>query len=463
MRKNVHYNSYYNSCNMNWIQLLGDSHGEASVKSDRSIFERDYDRIVFSYPFRRLQDKTQVFPLPEQDFVHTRLTHSLEVSSVGRSLGKKVGEEILRSHPELMERGFNQFDFGAIVSAACLTHDLGNPPFGHTGEDAISDYFRSNQHGQFFKSQVSVAEWEDLINFEGNAQGFRILTDHKYQGLRLTGPTLAAFTKYPRQSLLKTVDDARKSQKKFGYFQSEQSTFAELAESLGMKALDPGQSWCRHPLAFLVEAADDICYHLIDLEDGCRLGLISEEETTQMFAGIMGEKFMPSKLKQIQGRDERVGLLRAVSIGILIDQCAEVFLKNEQEILEGDFDTALTELINCKDVLEQIIGVSIHKLYRSPLVLEIEAGGFEVLGGLLESFSKASYKYVFDRANLSRKEHSVFRLLPESLKDTISQQQTVYGLLRQIIDFVSGLTDRHAVGMYRKLKGMSLPGSSWIG
>ena len=448
---------------MNWIRLLGDSHSEASVKSDRSVFERDYDRIVFSYPFRRLQDKTQVFPLPEQDFVHTRLTHSLEVSSVGRSLGKKVGEEILRRNPELIERGFNQFDFGAIVSAACLTHDLGNPPFGHTGEDAISDYFRSNSNGQFFKSLVTENEWEDLIYFEGNAQGFRILTDNKYQGLRLTAPTLAAFTKYPRPSLLKTVDKNRKSQKKFGYFQSEKSTFAELSNALGMKELEPGQAWCRHPLAFLVEAADDICYHLIDLEDGCRLGLISEEETTQMFAGIMGEKFMPSKLQQIQGRDERIGLLRAVSIGILIDQCAEVFLENEKAILQGDFDTSLTDLINCKDTLGQIIGVSIEKLYRSPMVLEIEAGGFEVLGGLLESFTMASYRYVFNRDNLSRKEHSVFRLLPEGLRSTISKQQTAYDLLRQIIDFVSGLTDRHAVGMYRKLKGMSLPGSGWTG
>jgi dGTPase len=448
---------------MNWIQLLGDARNESAVKSDRSIFERDYDRIVFSYPFRRLQDKTQVFPLPEQDFVHTRLTHSLEVSSVGRSLGKKVGEEVLLQSPDLMARGFSQFDFGAIVSAACLAHDLGNPPFGHTGEDAISDYFRSNPKGQFFKSLVTDHEWEDLVLFEGNAQGFRILTDNKYQGLRLTKPTLAAFTKYPRQSLLDRVDKRRKSQKKFGYFQSEKENFMELTSALGLKELKYQQSWCRHPLAFLVEAADDICYHLIDLEDGCRLGLISEEETTQMFADIMGEKFMPSKLKQIQGSNERIGLLRAVSIGILIDQCAEVFLANESQILQGEFDDSLIDLIPCKQTLDQIIGVSIEKLYRSPIVLEIEAGGFEVLGGLLESFSMASYKYVFDRGSLSSKEHSAFRLLPESLRITISEQQSTYNLLRQIIDFVSGLTDRHAVGMFRKLKGISLPGAGWTG
>jgi dGTPase len=417
---------------MNWVQLLGQGSDDAG-KSDRSAFERDYDRIVFSYPFRRLQDKTQVFPLPEQDFVHTRLTHSLEVSSVGRSLGKKVGEEILKIYPELTSHGYSQFDFGAIVSAACLTHDLGNPPFGHTGEDAISDYFRSNVNGQFFKNYVDEHQWADLTNFEGNAQGFRILTDGKYQGLKLTGPTLAAFTKYPRQSLLLNPDTQRTSQKKFGYFQTEKVTFKQLADKLGLIALDPELAWCRHPLAFLVEAADDICYNLIDLEDGCRLGLVSEEETTEMFAHIMGERFMPEKLQRIQGRNERIGLLRAVSIGLLIDQCAMVFLKNEKAILEGTFDHALTDLIPSNEILGEIIDISIDKLYR----------------------------FLFKKDVISKKELSVFSLLPTGLKSSISKETSTYGMLRQIIDFVSGLTDRHAVGMYRKLKGISLSG--WPG
>ena len=443
---------------MNWNQLLDRTKSELSQQSDRSIFERDYDRIVFSYPFRRLQDKTQVFPLPEQDFVHTRLTHSLEVSSVGRSLGKKVGETVLQRNSELVSQGLSQFDFGAIVSAACLTHDLGNPPFGHTGEDAISDFFTSNSAGKYYKNQVNEDQWEDLINFEGNAQGFRILTDSKYQGLKLTEPTLAAFTKYPRQSLLPNREKHRRSQKKFGYFQSEKSTFAQLATNLGLTELQPGIAWCRHPLAFLVEAADDICYHLIDLEDGCRLDLISEHEATEMFASILGDRFNASKLKQIQGRDERIGLLRAVSIGILIDQCATVFLDHEQEILDGSFDHALTDLIDSKDTLAHIIAVSIEKLYHSQMVLEIEAGGFEVLGGLLESFTTATSKYLFERDVMSKKDLSIFRLLPEGVKNSLSAETSTYNMLRQLIDFVSGLTDRHAVGLYRKLKGMSLPG-----
>jgi len=448
---------------MNWTQLLSGDHDNTSVTSDRSAFERDYDRVVFSYPFRRLQDKTQVFPLPEQDFVHTRLTHSLEVSSVGRSLGKNVGEELLKKYPELVESGLSQFDFGAIVSAACLTHDLGNPPFGHTGEHAISDYFRSHSSGMIFKDLVNADEWEDLINFEGNAQGFRILTNKKHQGLKLTEPTLAAFTKYPRQSRLDNHQPNRCSQKKFGFFQSEKSTFQSLASSLGMLEIDTGVSWCRHPLAFLVEAADDICYHIIDLEDGCRLGLVSEKETIELLAEILGDKFIPSKLQQIEGRDERIGLMRAVSIGLLIEQCAEVFLNNENDILNGKFDHALTDLISSRNILGEIIGVSIEKLYRSPMVQEIEAGGFEVLGGLLESYTTASFKFLFQNEAMTRKEKSVFSLLPAGLRNTISAETSTYGMLRQILDYVSGLTDRHAIGMYRKMRGIAMPGSGWPG
>ncbi len=448
---------------MEWVQLLSGTDDKTSGTSDRSAFERDYDRVVFSYPFRRLQDKTQVFPLPEQDFVHTRLTHSLEVSSVGRSLGKTVGEQLQVRYPELTSNGISQYDFGAIVSAACLTHDLGNPPFGHTGENAISDFFKYRPDGLFFKDLVNDDEWEDLVNFEGNAQGFRILTNKKHQGLKLTDPTLAAFTKYPRQSRLEHLQSKRRSQKKFGYFQTEKDAFRRLASRLGMHELDPGVAWCRHPLAFLVEAADDICYHIIDLEDGCRLGLVTESETISLFAEILGNKFKPLKLKQIEGRDERIGLMRAVSIGLLIDQCAQIFLDNEPEIRSGKFDFALTDLIPAKDILGEIIKVSVERLYRSSLVLEIEAGGFEVLGGLLESYTTATYKFLFQKASMSRKEQTVYRLLPVGVRNSLASETTTYGMLRQILDYISGLTDRHAIGMYRKMKGMALPGSGWPG
>jgi len=273
---------------MNWQQLL--SSGLAGQKSifttepSRSAFERDYDRIIFSHPFRRLQDKTQVHPLPEHDFVHTRLTHSLEVSSVGRSLGKKVGEVIVQRHPELSNH-FSSFDFGAVVAAGALTHDLGNPPFGHAGEEAISDFFRHHEFGKSFQNEVSEAQWADLINFEGNAQGFRILNKNQY-GLKLTFATLAAFTKYPCPSLFDQRDKSKKSQKKFGFFQTEKESFKEVAEQVGL-TVQSESNWGRHPLTFLVEAADDICYSIIDLEDGCSLGLVSYEEARILFEGVI--------------------------------------------------------------------------------------------------------------------------------------------------------------------------------
>ena len=267
---------------MNWNQLLSDKRGKDQKKSNlegtRSAFEQDYDRVIFSHPFRRLQDKTQVHPLPENDFVHTRLTHSLEVSSVGRSLGKKVGKAILERNSELA-KNFDLHDFGGIVAAASLAHDIGNPPFGHSGEDAISEFFSSGQ-GMRYKSLVNDLEWTDLTNFEGNAQGFRILNKDRYQGLRLTHATLAAFSKYPRQSIIEKCDPNRRSQKKYGFFQSERHIFASIAETVGLIPFED-YSWSRHPLAFLVEAADDICYNLIDLEDGCRLGLVTYEERSE--------------------------------------------------------------------------------------------------------------------------------------------------------------------------------------
>src|SRR6187402_1547756 len=273
---------------MNWNTLLSPQRSgqkqSVTAEPSRSAFEQDYDRIIFSHPFRRLQDKTQVHPLPEQDFVHTRLTHSLEVSSVGRSLGKRVGEEILKRHPEL-NADFSSFDFGAIVAGASLAHDLGNPPFGHAGEDSISDFFLHDPAGQSFKEKVTAAEWADLTKFEGNAQGFRILNKNQY-GLKLTFATLGAFTKYPCPALFPERDKSKRSQKKFGFFQSEKEIFREVASQLELIQVSDYVSG-RHPLAFLVEAADDICYSIIDLEDGCSLGLVSYEEAKSLFENVL--------------------------------------------------------------------------------------------------------------------------------------------------------------------------------
>lgn len=440
---------------MNWTSLLSTRrlHQKADAQeSTRSAFEQDYDRIIFSHPFRRLQDKTQVHPLPEHDFVHTRLTHSLEVSSVGRSLGRRVGEVIIERHASL-KNNYSSHDFGTIVASASLAHDLGNPPFGHSGEEGLSDFFKHHE-GQQYKPFFSEVEWADLTSFEGNAQGFRILNKSQYQGLRLTAATLGAFTKYPCPSRFDGRDKSRKSQKKFGFFQTEQAVFDESAAQLGLLQ-QHDHVWCRHPLAFLVEAADDICYNIIDLEDGCRLGLISLEQTMELLANILGKDFNPEKAARIKSADEKIGVLRAMAIGKLITDAVDVFLQHEEDILNGKFDQALTDLGAYKNQLKQIIDISIEKIYRARHVVEIESAGFEVLPGLLHEFTKAAEQAV--KNNQAKKYTNLMRLLPpETLQVIQSNPDNTYLHLREVIDFVSGMTDRHALSLYRKIKGFQI-------
>jgi dGTPase len=436
---------------MEWMHLLaGATHNQDQV--NRTVFDRDFDRIIFSDPFRRLQDKTQVHPLPEQDFVHTRLTHSLEVSSVGRSLGREVGTKVLEKHPILKEQ-FSAHDFGAIVAAAALAHDIGNPPFGHSGEEAISAYFKENT--ETIMGQVSDTEWADLISFEGNAQGFRLLNKTGHEGLKLSAPTLAAFTKYPRPAKIENKDKTRRSQKKFGYYQSEKEIFKSLEDSLEMLQFSPTQ-WGRHPLAFLVEAADDICYHIIDLEDGCNLGLISLEETVQLYAAILGEKFNPEKLAKLRSDKEKVGVLRALSISELIDQCVTLFMAKEEQLLSGEFDQSFADVIPAKDALGDIISVSIDKIYRCRTVLEKEATGYEVLYGLLEVFCTP----VLENFNgePTHRSKTFFRLLPKETQQEIKASSSVYEALRAMLDYIASMTDSSAIGLFRKVKGISLPG-----
>ncbi len=439
---------------MNWPQLLS-SHriGQlvGSTAPSRSAFEQDYDRIIFSHPFRRLQDKTQVHPLPEHDFVHTRLTHSLEVSSVGRSLGKKVGEVVLQRNSALAEK-FSSYDFGAVVAAGSLAHDLGNPPFGHSGEEAISDFFKHSTLGKSFQPQVTKTQWSDLINFEGNAQGFRLLTKNQF-GLKLTFATLGAFSKYPCTAHFPSRNKLKRSQKKFGFFQSELLRFEEVATATGLGRVSQ-DCWQRHPLAFLVEAADDICYSIIDLEDGCRLGLVGFDETLELLSGILGKKLNLAKLGKLSGLNEQLGVLRAMAISELTEDCAKVFLDNEKDITLGDFDRAITEVGSFGKELDAISKLSVQKIYRARPVMEIEAAGFEALPGLLEEFICAALHLTLN--NQPRKFATVARLIPPEMVASILGSTDTYTLLRIVIDLVSGLTDRHALGLFRKIKGISI-------
>ena len=448
---------------MNWLQLIsgtraGDKETTA-IDENRSAFEQDYDRIIFSQPFRKLQDKTQVFPLPEQDFVHTRLTHSLEVSSVGRSLGKKVGKILIGRYPELRKHSITEHDFGAVVSAASLAHDLGNPPFGHSGEKAISGFFSHDEKGLFFQDKVNPKQWADLTNFEGNAQGFRILNKGKYQGLKLTNPTLASFTKYPRESLINPIDKARRSQKKYGFFQSEKKNFTQVASDTGVINLGDKDNlvWSRHPLAFLVEAADDICYHIIDLEDGCNLGLVTLEQTVDLLALILKNKLDRKKLNRMNSLSEQIGLLRALTIGMLIDQCTELFVEQEKDMLASTYDSALVDGIPSLNGLNEIKKISIEKIYRSQVVIQTEVAGFEVLPGLLEEFTHAAYYFKFDKEAYSPKHQSIIRLLPTDKLNELQSADSVYDAMLICLDYISGMTDSFALLVFRRIKGISLP------
>ena len=447
---------------MNWEQLLNDQRqGERILgkQKGRSRFEQDYDRIVFSHPFRMLQDKTQVFPLPKQDFVHTRLTHSLEVASVGRSLGKLAGERIIAKYPELKELHLTAADFGSIISAASLMHDIGNPPFGHAGENAISQFFKEHALCESVRSQVQEKEWSDLTQFEGNAQGFRIVNKQNYQGLKLTFATLGAFTKYPRESLLSERDSSRKSQKKYGFHQFNKEAFSAVAESTGL--IDLGSqldaTWCRHPLAFLVEAADDICYNIIDLEDGTNLGLVSLDETRQLLSSIVGDAFDPRKFDSIPIEKEKVSVLRAMAIYRLVDECVDAFIDQEENMRLGNFDAALTDTIDSAKILKEIQALSFEKIYKSQPVIEREVAGFEVLSGLLEVFIPAILDY-HENQKGTWYHSSLMRLLPGGVKLNLDQSANLYEALLCLMDFISGMTDSYALSLYRTIKGISLPG-----
>ncbi|MCJ8163903.1 dNTP triphosphohydrolase [Pontibacter sp. E15-1] len=447
-----------------WNRLISKKRFETTdpkYSTDESVrgeFQRDYDRIVFSSAFRRLQNKTQVMPMPESDFVHTRLTHSLEASVVGRSLGRIVGKRILERHPELAhEKHIQEADFGDVVAAACLAHDIGNPPFGHSGEDAISAYFLSAQ-AQPYLATLTAAEKADLQQFEGNAAGFRTLT-YTYPahcnlpgGLSLTYTTLATFTKYPKESLPILQGTKNTSEKKYGFFQTEKAWFRNIAQELGLlnKATGGEVFYHRHPLAFLVEAADDICYRIIDFEDGLKLGLVPQEQGMQLLRQILDDN--PNRKSSLSFYDwrEEIGYLRARIIGKLIEETTAIFLEHEQEILRGTYDQPLINELACKSVLDQIKNLSVRLIYQNRPVLEIEAAGFEVLGGLLDACVKA----VFHPE--SKHHRKLAALIPPHYLQ-LPEGTAAYERILHITDFVASLTDQAALGLYRKIKGIELP------
>jgi dGTPase len=430
---------------MNWEQLLslkrfGDKHKRLRIEQDESRlgFEVDYDRIVFSSSFRSLQDKTQVIPFSKTDFVHTRLTHSLEVSVVGRSIGRLAGKEIIRKHPQLRSTfGYQPNDFGAIVAAASLAHDIGNPPFGHSGEKAIG-YFFEYGYGKQFLEKLSNQEKKDLINFEGNANGFRIATksvEGTPGGLRLSYATLGAYTKYPKGSFPNT-NSGHVAHKKFGFFKSEESFFNSIAKDLGL--LDNG-IYHRHPLAFLVEAADDICYTIIDFEDGINLGLISEDYALEYLINLVKETIDTNKYNSLTNTSQRLSYLRALSINTLILDAVRIFNENETEILNGTFEYALMDRSKYKAQVKDIIGLSIEKIYKSDEVTNKEVVGYKVISTLLKAFVTASVNGLFNQ--MSSYDKLILRLVPDGVSMI---GDNLYETLLNSTCFIASLSDGKA-------------------
>ena len=447
---------------MNWKQLIsakrfGMEEFHEERQENRSEFQRDYDRLIFSAPFRRLQNKTQVFPLPGSIFVHNRLTHSLEVSCVGRSLGNDVAKAILERQPEL-ESSFLP-EIGSIVSAACLAHDLGNPPFGHSGEKAISTFFSEGKGVRLKEKQpdgeqLSPMEWEDLTHFEGNANAFRILT-HQFEGRRrggfvLTYSTLASIVKYPFSSSLA----GKKS--KFGFFVSEEESYRKIATELGLIQLsEQPLKYARHPLVYLVEAADDICYQMMDIEDAHKLKIITTDETKELLMAFFSEdrqSRLRSTFQIVNDINEQIAYLRSSVIGLLVRECTRVFLEHEQEILAGTFEGALIKHIaeGPAAAYNHCAEISLKRIYRSQDVLDIELAGFRIISTLLE--------LMVDAVTLPGKEKAYSELLTNRVSDQYNIKSPVlYERIQAVLDYISGMTDVFALDLYRKINGNSLP------
>ena len=447
---------------MNWEQLLslkrqGDKKKRIRKEQDetRLGFEVDYDRIIFSSAFRSLQDKTQVIPLSKTSFVHTRLTHSLEVSVVGRSLGRMVGKKILEKHPHLSEiYGYQFNDFGAIVAAAALAHDIGNPPFGHSGEKAIGEYFK-NGKGKKYKEWLTPQQYQDLISFEGNANGFKILTESRNGiegGLRLSYATLGAFTKYPKGSLPYRPTH-HVAHKKYGFFQNEKDQFEDVARETGLitQHVDNYTTYSRHPLTYLVEAADDICYTIIDFEDGINLGLIGEEFALEYLINLVKSSINTKKYGELKTTADRLSYLRALAINTLIQEAADTFIKYEDQILAGTFDTGLLDKSQYQSQISDILKISVEKIYESSEVLEKEIAGYEILSTLLDRFCVATENFVKNSCT------NYDNLILKAEKGNFDySSEDLYTRLISICKYVASLTDGNAVLKFQKIKGASL-------
>jgi dGTPase len=420
-------------------------------KHDRTEYQRDYDRLIFSAPFRRLQNKTQVFPLPGSIFVHNRLTHSLEVSCVGRSLGSLVSKALRQKYPD-SEAHFEEI--GAITAAACLAHDLGNPPFGHSGEKAISTYF-SEGNGLVLQEKIEKegGRWSDFTRFEGNANSIRLLT-HRFVGRRtggfaMTYSTLASIVKYPFSSEL-----ADEKKGKFGFFRAEEADFNKIAGELGLTMIrEKPAKYLRHPLVYLVEAADDICYQIMDMEDAHKLRIVSTENLKTFFLNFFPPERRDKVLRNmdiVSDVNEQIAYLRSSIVGLLVNECVRVFIDKEEDIRKGRFEKSLIDHISeeQRNAYKACAGYSFVHIYRSRDVLDIELAGHRIITFLLDILIKAVKDPEQEYSKL------ILRRIPEQFEVS---DASLYTRILAVLDFISGMTDVYALDLYRKITGMSLP------
>ena len=443
---------------MDWQKLisnkrLGQEQRHPDRHDDRTEFKRDYDRLIFSAPFRRLQNKTQVFPLPGSVFVHNRLTHSLEVASVGMSLGNDVARVLSSQHPELRDTLFQEI--GQIVATACLAHDMGNPPFGHSGEKAIQTFFTEGP-GSELQRQVSHQFWDDITHFEGNANAFRLLT-HQFEGRRaggfvMTYSTLASIVKYPYSS------SAAGKKGKFGFFNSEKDIYRKISDELGIICKsEPGDplKFARHPLVYLVEAADDICYEIMDLEDAHKLKILTFDEISRLMLNFFDEDAQQRICQRISDEgltddNEKVVYLRACVIGLLENECVKAFTANEQAILDGNFEGSLIDHISPRqaEAYKHCAELSRQRIYRSNVVLDVELSGYKIMETLMRLMVEAiMYPDRFYSKQLISRVSSQYAIESPDLETR----------LMAVIDYISGMTDVYALDVYQKIQGLSLP------
>ena len=460
---------------MNWQQLYspvrtggGPRRKGGEGSEARTSFLRDYDRIIFSSAFRRLQNKTQVFPLPGPVFVHNRLTHSLEVASVGRSLGRAVGDALSEKYPdaggEFLE--FYRYELSSVIGAACLAHDIGNPPFGHSGEEAIRIFFREELRGEAqkrFEGELSLNRQRDFLYFEGNANAFRTLT-HDFNepspgGFRLTYATLASIVKYPSDSL-NGFDKGQLITKKSGFFDAEIPVYRAIAEELGIPRTDATKNvFLRHPFVYLVEAADDICYRIIDFEDAHRLNIISIDTIRDLFLSFFdGETGYDARdrveevFRGIRDDNQKVQFLRAKLINLLISRVRDIFMEKEADLLEGTVSRPLIDFLPAREaaLIRTIDAYSVRHIYNHRSVVEIEIAGYHVIGGLLREFMGAVLN------PRSAKSIKLLQLIPEQFIVSGSSE-SLYTDLLSVVDFIAGMTDLYAVDIYRKITGIEFP------